>query len=68
MKTQTLLISLCVTTLTACAVDKSDSEQVAANPESELRTELRTRELIGQSLNDEQLIVATPMPTEEKVM
>jgi Ca-activated chloride channel family protein len=66
MKTQTLLITLCVTSLTACAVDKNDSAQVAANPETELRNELRSRELIGQSLNDEQLIVATPLSVEEK--
>jgi len=66
MKTQSLLITLCITTLTACAVDKNDGDQVATSPESELRTELRSRELIGQSLNDEQLIVATPMPLEEK--
>jgi len=66
MKTQSLLITLCITTLTACAVDKNDGDQVAASPESELRTELRSRELIGESLNDEQMIVAMPAPLEEK--
>jgi Ca-activated chloride channel family protein len=67
MKTQSLLITLCITTLTACAVDKNDGDQIAANPESETRTELRARELIGQTMSDEQLIVATPMPMEEKI-
>jgi len=66
MKTQSLLITLCITTLTACAVDKNDSDQTAASPESEMRTELRSRELIGQAMNDEQVIIATPMPLEEK--
>ena len=66
MKTQSLLITLCVTTLTACAVDKNDSDQAAAGRESEMRTELRVRELTGQSMNDEHIIIATPLPVEEK--
>lgn len=67
MKAQSLLITLCITTLTACAVDKNDGDQVAAGPESEMRTELRVRELTGKTLNDEQLFIATPMPVEEKI-
>jgi len=67
MKTQSLLITLCITTLTACAVDKNDSQQAASSPESETRAELGARELIGQSMNDERLIVATSPPIEEKI-
>jgi len=67
MKTQTLIITLCITTLTACAVDKSDDAKTAANSESQTRTEDRFRELAGQTLNDEHSIIAIPMPVEEKV-
>ncbi len=67
MKTQSLLITLCITTLTACAVEKNDGDQVAAGPESEMSTEIRVRELTGKTLNDQQLIIATPMPVEEKI-
>ncbi len=68
MKTQSLLITLCITTLTACAVDKNDSNQAAASPESKTRTELRARELIGLPMNDGQLIIAASAPLEEKIV
>jgi len=67
MKFQSLVITLFITTLTACAVEKNDSAQVAASPESEARTEGRVRELIDQTSGDERFIVATPAPLEEKV-
>lgn len=67
MKYQSLIITLCITTLTACAVDKNDSAQVAASPESEARIEVRTRELTDQAPTGEGSIVAMPMPTEEKI-
>ena len=67
MKTQSLLVTLCITTLTACAVDKNDNQQAATSPESETRAELSARELIGQSMNDEQLIIASSPPIEEKI-
>jgi Ca-activated chloride channel family protein len=66
MKIQSLLITLCITTLTACAVDKNDNTQVAASPESETRIEARTRELADQSTIGPGSIVAMPMPAEEK--
>ncbi len=66
MKIQSLLITLCITTLTACAVDKNDNTQVAASPESEARIEAQTRELVDQSTIGPGSIVATPMPAEEK--
>ncbi len=67
MKYQSLIIMLCITTLTACAVDKNDSTQVTASPESEARIEARTRELADQAVIGEASIVATPMPAEEKI-
>jgi Ca-activated chloride channel family protein len=66
MKIQSLLITLCITTLTACAVDKNDNTQVTASPESEARIEARTRELADQSTIGPGSIVAMPMPAEEK--
>jgi len=67
MKIQTLVITLCITTLTACAVDQNDDAQTTTGPESQARTEDSVRELTGQTLNDERLIVAIPMPLEEKM-
>jgi len=58
MKIQTLVISLCITTLTACAVDKNDDEQVAASPEKEVFIETRVRELTDNDPADNQAIVA----------
>ena len=68
MKIQSLLITLCITTLTACAVEKNDDAQVSTSPESATRTEGRVRDLTGQTLNDEGSIVAIPMPVEEKIL
>jgi Ca-activated chloride channel family protein len=67
MKIQSLVTTLCIATLTACAVEKNDDAQVSTSPESATRTEDRLRELTGQSLNDERSIVAIPMPAEEKI-
>jgi len=66
MKIQSLIITLCITTLTACAVDKNDNTQVAASPESEARIKAQTRELADQSIIGPGSIVAMPMPAEEK--
>ena len=68
MKLQSLVITLCITTLTACAVNKNDDAQVESSPESKARIEDRVRELTGQTMEDERFIVATPAPVEEKVL
>jgi len=67
MKIQSLIITLCITTLTACAVDKNDNTQVAASLESEARIDARTRELVDQSTIGPGSIVAVPAPAEEKM-
>jgi len=67
MKIQSLLITLCITTLTACAVDKNDNTPVAASPESEARIEAQTRELVDQSTLGPGSIVAVSAPAEEKM-
>ena len=67
MKIQSLIITLCITTLTACAVDKNDNTQVAASLESEARIDARTRELVDQSTIGPDSIVAVPAPAEEKM-
>ena len=67
MKIQSLIITLCITTLTACAVDKNDNTQVAASLEPEARIDARTRELVDQSTIGPGSIVAVPAPAEEKM-
>jgi Ca-activated chloride channel family protein len=67
MKFQTFVITLCISALTACAVDNNDESQVGASPESQTHTEDRVRELAGQTLNDEHSIITIPEPVEEKV-
>ena len=66
MKYQSLLITLCITTLTACAVDKNDSAGVTNNDESQPRIEERVRELNDKSAIDNPTIIATAAPLEGK--
>jgi Ca-activated chloride channel family protein len=68
MKFQPLIITLCITTITACAVDNGDTGQVANETESQLRTAEQARNLSGQTLTDEQLIIAMPPPAEVKTL
>jgi Ca-activated chloride channel family protein len=68
MKFQSLIITLCITTITACAVDNGDTGQVSNETESKLRTAEQVRDLSGQTLNDEQLIIAMPPPVEVKTL
>jgi Ca-activated chloride channel family protein len=63
MKYQSLIITLCITTLSACAVDKNDSAQLANQPEAEERSKEFVRELV-----DDGPIMATPLPMEEKTL
>jgi Ca-activated chloride channel family protein len=67
MKFQSLIITLCIATITACAVDNSDETQVANQREQDLRTEQRVRELTAQTPQNEPVIIAMPMPAEEKL-
>ena len=64
MKYQSLIITLCITTLTACAVDKSDEAQVTLDDESQRRVEERVREISGKKAEDEYVIISTPEPKE----
>jgi Ca-activated chloride channel family protein len=68
MKYQSLLITLCITLITACAVEKNDNSKVASDPESQPRTEDRVRELSDRTTEDELVIPNTPTPVEEKVI
>ena len=65
MKTQSLLITLFITTLTACAVDKNESAQVAVDNEEPRRVEERVREVIGKKAEDEYAIISVPEPKEQ---
>ncbi len=65
MKYQSLIISLCITTLTACAVDKNENAQVKVDNETQLRVEERVREIAGTKAEDEYAIISTPEPKEQ---
>ena len=66
MKIQSLLITLCITTLTACAVDKNDDAQVATDKDSQLRIEESFHQLAGKKDENEYVILAAPPPSEQK--
>ena len=66
MKSQSLLITICITTLTACAVDKNEETQVAVDNESQLLTEEIVRQVAGRKQEDEFAIISTPEPKEHK--
>ena len=65
MKIQSLLITLFITSLTACAVDKNESTQVAVDNEEQRRVEERVREVVGKKAEDEYAIISTPEPKEQ---
>ena len=67
MKIQSLLITLCITTLAACAVDTNDNAQVAIDNETRLRAEEKVREIVGGKAEDEYAIISTPAPKEQIV-
>ena len=67
MKYQSLIITLCITTLTACAVDNNDEAQVTVDNESQRRVEERVREIAGKKSEDEYVIISTPEPKEQVV-
>ena len=65
MKIQSLLITLCIATLTACAVDKNEDAQVTVDNETRLRAEDKIREIAGQKAEDEYAIISIPEPREQ---
>jgi Ca-activated chloride channel family protein len=66
MKFHTFVVSLCITTLAACAVEKNDDEQVAASPEGEVLIETRVRELTDKDPADNRPFVAIEAQQEEQ--
>ena len=66
MKFQSLLISLCITTLAACAVDNNEEVQEVATSEVRQDMEDSVREISGRTIENEYAIVSTPMPVEQK--
>ncbi len=69
MNFRTILITLTVATLAACAAD--DNDQQAAITEADYRkndiiNEERMRELTGQTRIDESIVVAVPAPLSDK--
>ncbi len=65
MKVQSLLITLCITTLTACAVEKNEEAQVAVDNKTKPVVEERVREIVGRRGEDEYTIISTPEPKED---
>jgi len=64
MKFQSLLITLCITTLTACAVDKNEDTHVTIDNETRLKAEEEVRELVDERSGDQYAIISTPEPKE----
>jgi len=62
MKIQSLLITLCITTLAACAVEKHEEAQVAVVNERQVEVEEKVREIAGRRAEDEYAIISTPEP------
>jgi len=65
MKIQSLLITLCIATLTTCAVDKNENAQVVVDDEIRLKAEEKVREIAAQRTEDEYAIISTPEPKEQ---
>ena len=67
MKFQSLFITLCITTLTACAVDKSEDTQVSVDDETRQRAEEKIRQIDARKVEDEYAIISTPEPKEQNL-
>jgi Ca-activated chloride channel family protein len=67
MKYRTLVITLCITTLTACVVDRNSDDQVAARSDSAAIKVDRVGKPAGQTLTDEDWIIAIPASPEQEV-
>ena len=67
MKIQSLLITLCITTLTACAVDKSEDAQVSVDNETRQRAEEKVREIAARKVEDEYTVISIPEPKEKNI-
>jgi Ca-activated chloride channel family protein len=65
MKIQSLLITLCITTLTACALEENEDAQVATDKDTRLRTEESFLQLTGKKIEDGYVIIPTPAPSEQ---
>ena len=63
MKVQTLLATLCITTLTACAVDNNETSQSAADKDLAAVSEESVRQLAEKKTEDEYLVIAAPPPS-----
>jgi len=66
MKYKSLLITLSIATLTACAIDNNDDSQTTAQTEPEIVTQDRVRELTGRPPADKPAIIATAEPAREE--
>ena len=65
MKVQSLLITLCITALTACAVDKNENAQLTVDHEAQLAAQERVRGLAEVKVENEYTIISTPEPKEK---
>lgn len=67
MKIQSLTITFLLATLTACAVDKNDSDGIAGSPDSPTATDQSTRQWVDQISSQNPSVIAVPKPREIKV-
>jgi len=65
MKFQSLLITLSIATLTACAVEQNDDAQTGVDKVTQQRVEEQVREIAGRKNEDEYEIISTPEPKEQ---
>ena len=67
MKIQSVLITLCIATLAACAVDNNEEVQEITTVETQQQRHDSVRDIAGRSSENEYMIIPTPMPVEEKI-
>ncbi len=65
MKIQSLLITLCITTLTACAVDQNENAQVTPEKDDQPGIEESFHQLAGKKDENEYVITTAPPPSEQ---
>jgi len=65
MKIQSLLITLCITTLTACVIDQNENAQVTPDKDDQPGIEESFHQLAGKKDENEYVITTAPPPPEQ---
>lgn len=67
MNIKSVLITLCISTLVACAVDNNEEVQEISTVEAQQQRQDSVRDIAGRPGENEYVIIPTPMPVEEKI-